>query len=52
MVIHCDRLDQIPFILWGDIHDLSQILHSLPLSHIYNTFFIIDSDLAWNQQNG
>ena len=27
MVIHCKRLNQILLILWGDIHDLSQILH-------------------------
>ena len=27
MVIHCKRLNQIPSILWGDIRDLSQILH-------------------------
>ena len=27
IVIHCKRPDQIPLILWGDIHDLSHILH-------------------------
>ena len=27
MVIDCKRPDQIPWILWGDIRDLSQILH-------------------------
>jgi hypothetical protein len=27
MVIHCNRPDQIPWIFWGGIHDLSQILH-------------------------
>ena len=27
MVIHCERPDHIPWILWRDIHDLSQILH-------------------------
>jgi hypothetical protein len=27
MVIHCKRLDQIPLILWGNMHNLSQILH-------------------------
>jgi len=27
MVIHCKKLDQILFILWADIHNLSQILH-------------------------
>ena len=27
MVIHCKKLNQILLILWGDIHDLSQILH-------------------------
>ena len=27
MVIHCKRLNQILSILWGDIRDLSQILH-------------------------
>jgi hypothetical protein len=27
MVIHCKRPDQIPLILWGDMRDLSQILH-------------------------
>jgi hypothetical protein len=27
MVIHCKRLNQIPLILWGDIRDLSRILH-------------------------
>ena len=27
MVIHCERPDHIPWILWRDIHYLSQILH-------------------------
>ena len=27
MVIYCKRPDQILWILWGDIHDLPQILH-------------------------
>ena len=27
IVIHCERPDHMPWILWGDIQDLSQILH-------------------------